>query len=250
MNLFFELHSGLWREAPGDDASTLKALALCGELPSRPRILDVGCGPGAQSLLLARATRGYVMAVDNHGAYLSELQKRAGAQGLWNHIETCRSDMRSLPFARESFDLIWSEGALYAMGWREALKTLSVLLKPGACLAATDLCWTRTPEPDARDFWQAGYPDMTDVAARVQQCSEAGYQVLGHFELPRSAWEDYYGPLERRLKDLARRHADNPDAQATLAAEQREIDLWRQQGDSFAYVFFVLRKPQPPDEEE
>ena len=48
MTLFMELHSGNHREGPGDNESTLKALRMVTDLPERPDILDVGCGPGIQ----------------------------------------------------------------------------------------------------------------------------------------------------------------------------------------------------------
>ena len=51
MRFFFEIHQGLPREGPGDFDSTRRALALLGGLPERPRILDIGCGPGMQTNL-------------------------------------------------------------------------------------------------------------------------------------------------------------------------------------------------------
>ncbi|MFB7264903.1 transferase, partial [Streptomyces nojiriensis] len=50
---FFALHHGLPRQAPGSDASTRHLLSLCGPLPERPRVLDLGCGPGRSVLPLA-----------------------------------------------------------------------------------------------------------------------------------------------------------------------------------------------------
>ncbi|MDB5040737.1 MAG: transferase [Candidatus Eremiobacteraeota bacterium] len=55
--LFFELHSSLPREGPGDDATT-RSVLLSLDLPQAPKVLDVGCGPGAGSLVLARESGG------------------------------------------------------------------------------------------------------------------------------------------------------------------------------------------------
>ena len=76
-DVFFELHRDLPREGPGDDESTLRALALCTELPERPDVLDVGCGPGMQTLALAAATGGIITAVDAHEPFLDQLRERA-----------------------------------------------------------------------------------------------------------------------------------------------------------------------------
>ncbi|NRA02079.1 MAG: hypothetical protein HRU00_05690 [Myxococcales bacterium] len=58
IEVFWKLHQGLPKQGPGSDASTRRALALVPELPSAPRILDLGCGPGRQTLVLARETGG------------------------------------------------------------------------------------------------------------------------------------------------------------------------------------------------
>ena len=87
--VFFELHRDLPREGPGDDASTLRALAMCTELPAQPDVLDVGCGPGMQTLALATATGGTVTAVDAHEPFLDQLRQRAEAAGCASVSMSC-----------------------------------------------------------------------------------------------------------------------------------------------------------------
>jgi hypothetical protein len=60
--IFWEIHSNLPREGPGDDTSTRTAFFMLTDLPKAPRILDVGCGPGMQTLSL----RGSLMALLLH----------------------------------------------------------------------------------------------------------------------------------------------------------------------------------------
>ncbi len=84
--VFFEVHSGL---------------------PERPRILDLGCGPGAQTLELAGLCQGRIVAVDNHEPFLEQLRPRAAQLGLADRVEARLGDMGSLPFEPGSFDLIW-----------------------------------------------------------------------------------------------------------------------------------------------
>ena len=64
MQIMLDVHSGLPRQGPGDDESTLRALSFCTELPMQPAVLDVGCGPGMQTVALARGTDGTITAVD------------------------------------------------------------------------------------------------------------------------------------------------------------------------------------------
>ena len=64
MDCFMALYGTLPRAGPGDDASTAKAYGMCDGLPAKPRILDIGCGPGAQTLALARLSEGTILALD------------------------------------------------------------------------------------------------------------------------------------------------------------------------------------------
>ena len=113
MSIFRELTEGLPRQAPGSASATLRALGLVRGLPTRPRILDVGCGPGAQTVELARATGGWIVAVDIRQRFLDELTERAAAAGILPQVTTVNTSMFDMDFADASFDLIWSEGAIY-----------------------------------------------------------------------------------------------------------------------------------------
>ncbi len=128
MSRFWRLRSGLPREGPGSDESTRKALqSVAASLPEAPRILDVGCGPGMQTLVLARETGGHVTAVDRHQPFLDELNRRGARDGLTDRITAVNASMSALDFPDGGFDLIWSEGAIYIMGFAGGPDTLRSL---------------------------------------------------------------------------------------------------------------------------
>ncbi|MFB3133964.1 MAG: methyltransferase domain-containing protein [Rhodothermales bacterium] len=242
MDLFFEIHRDLPREAPGSDACTARALAMAPPLPNDPHILDIGCGPGAHTLVLATQTGGHVTAIDTHQPYLDELTRRAEQAHLASRIRAQYGDMFALDFEDASFDLIWSEGAIYIIGFREGLAAWHRFLKPGGALAVTELTWLVDDPPDeARRVWQAAYPAMKHVEENVAILQEAGYTSLGHFPLPESAWWDhYYTPIEHRIAALRQRYQNDAEALAVLDEEQREIDLYRRYSSSYGYVFYIM----------
>ena len=64
--LFYELFSGLPRQGPGTAEGTRRALRLVPDVGPRTRVLDVGCGTGAQTLVLADSSPSRIVAVDIH----------------------------------------------------------------------------------------------------------------------------------------------------------------------------------------
>jgi SAM-dependent methyltransferase len=243
--VFFDIQRGLPRQGPGDDASTLRALSLCAELPERPDVLDVGCGPGRQTIALAQALDGRITAGDLHQEYLDQLVATAVAEGLRERIGQMRVDMLDLPFGRDSFDLIWSEGAAYILGFGEAFARWQYPLRARGYIAVTELTWLtdRRPAP-AADFFASEYPPMTDVATNLATIEEQGCEMIGHFTLPDAAWWDhYYTPLEAKLPELRVKYADDAEALELVEMTAREIDVRRRFGDSYGYEFYVARAP-------
>ena len=141
--IFFEVYENLPRQGPGNRDCASKALSLCSGLPEYPAILDLGCGVGGQTLQLAQMIPGSITAVDSHAPSIERLRTAVERNGLSHRVSAVVGDMARLKMAPESFDLIWSEGALYSIGLADALCVCRKLLRPGGCLAFT-LClyWT------------------------------------------------------------------------------------------------------------
>ena len=155
--LLVEMHEELDRLGPGDERSTLRALRLCSELPPKPEILDIGCGTGAQTLTLVKNTDGMITATDLVTGLLSTVTERVAASGLQSRVTTQVADMNALPFADGAFDLLWSEGALYIIGFDAGLATWRWLLKPGGYLVVSEASWFRPNPPDElAEFWAEG----------------------------------------------------------------------------------------------
>ncbi|MBW2268921.1 MAG: methyltransferase domain-containing protein [Deltaproteobacteria bacterium] len=236
------VNGDLDQQGPGSDASTLRALETLAELPSTPRIADMGCGPGRQTLALARATGGHIAALDLLPPFLKRLRTRAEGAGLADRIALVQSDMARPPFAASSFDLIWSEGAVYNVGFEAGLARWGELLRPGGLAAVTELSWIGEPPTETLAFWQGHYPEMADVEANCKRAERAGYRVLDHFALPHSDWRAYYDPIEARAAKLRPRYADDPRALAAIGHQDHEIEIFEGSRGSYSYVFYLLRK--------
>ena len=241
--LFFELFGGLPRQGPGTAASTRRALGLVPDVGPRTRVLDVGCGTGAQTLVLGLDSPARIVAVDNHPPFIDILNREAQTLGIANRLEARVADMRRLDFPDRSFDLIWCEGAIYNVGVEAGLRDWRRLLRRNGHVALTEVCWQKPePPPECAAFWQREYPAIRDTAALLAAVDGCDYRTVGHFPLPASAWwDDYYRPLQDNLTAFRKRHRNAPDAQALADQCQQEIDIWHAHSAFYGYEFLVLR---------
>jgi ubiquinone/menaquinone biosynthesis C-methylase UbiE len=67
--------------------------------------LDVGCGPGMQTIELAKNTDGIIYALDNHDKFLDHLKNKAKKENLDNKIQMINGSMFTLDkyFKKEEF---------------------------------------------------------------------------------------------------------------------------------------------------
>ena len=201
MSVFFEIHSGNLREGPGSFKTTKKAISCIKELSQNPKILDVGCGPGQQSIDLAMLTKGNITSIDNHQPYLDSLSKKIINQGLKDRISILNRDMSNLSLEPNSFDLIWSEGAIYNIGFENGLRLWRPLLKPNGYIAVTEISWLKENLPkELHDFWNKAYPEVKHITNNLEIIKYCGYKILSNFTLPESDWWNYYNPITAKLE--------------------------------------------------
>lgn len=238
---FFLVHQGLSREGPGNDAATLRALRRLPPLPAWPRVLDLGCGPGAQTVVLARELGTPVVAVDLHRPFLDQLERSAREAGLADLIEVRCADMGALDDPPSSVDLIWCEGAVFVLGFVESIRRWRPLLRPAGLMVVSDAVWlVDDPPAGARAHW-AEYP-LASAAERMRSAEAEGMSVIDSFPLGPEAWRGYYQPLRRRLEALRREAADNPALAQVLDETEREITGFELHGSTFGYQFFLMQK--------
>jgi serine/threonine-protein kinase HipA len=240
---FFALHSDLPREAPGSDAATEDALDRLPPVPEG-RILDLGCGPGKHTLVLARRLGRPVDAIDLHLPFLRQLEGAAVEAGLDRLVATRRADFRALDIPEGSAALIWCEGAIYLAGFAEGLRLWRPLLVPDGLLVASELTWlTDDPPGEAAEYFKQAYPGMTTVDGNRIMAEAAGFDLLDHFVLPQRAWwEEYLTPLEARMQALRPQAESDPDLAAVIDEQAQETAVVERWGDSFGYVFYLMRR--------
>jgi SAM-dependent methyltransferase len=245
MELLIELHVDGERQGPGGEQETMRALELSGLSGQRGlTIADLGCGTGASTLVLASALDAHLHAVELSQAFLERLDARATARGLRDRLTLHAASMDALPFQEGSLDAIWSEGAIYNLGFERGLQQWRRYLKPGGVVAASELTWLTAARPAALDaHWRSQYAEVGSASAKLEIIERCGYSPLGYFVLPARCWLDgYYRPMQQRIPAFLAAHPHDEVAQRLVDAELREIDLYERYSEYFGYGFYIARR--------
>lgn len=239
------LHIDGERQGPGGDAETRRAIEMSGLARGASlQIADVGCGTGASTLVLAAELGARITAIDQVPEFLERLRARASARGVAGLIETHEASMETLPAADASLDAIWSEGAIYNIGFERGAAAWRRYLKPGGVLAVSELTWfteARPPELDA--YWVSQYSEVATASVKLGVLERNGYAPLGYFVLPERCWLNaYYGPTRERCAAFLRTHGSSEAARAIVAVEEEEMAVYERYRSFFGYGFYIARK--------
>lgn len=240
---FWVIHKGLPREGPGDNKSTRRAYKLLNDLPENPRILDVGCGPGMQTVELAKLSSGEIVGLDFHEPFLEQLKEAINKEDLNDRVKAVKGDMCNLKFEDGSFDVIWSEGAIFVIGFEKGLREWKRLLTPKGCLVVSELCWLKHDVPkEAEAYITQAYPAVKTIEGNIEIIQNSGYRLVDSFVLPsKSWWDNYYTPIENRLPSLKSRYKDDEEALPVIKYSETEIEMFRKYSDYYGYAFYIMQ---------
>ena len=245
LELIIDLHKNSERQGPGAEKDTLKALAFL-NLPTdqKLKVADIGCGSGGQTITLAKTINGQITAVDLFPEFLVELNEKSQKLELTDKIVTLEKSMEDLPFNKEEFDLIWSEGAIYNIGFENGLIKWKDYLKVGGYLAVGELTWITQSRPkEIENFWKEEYPEIDIASNKIKQLEHNGYTLVGYFYLSEDRWiQNYYKPMEARFNTFLKRHKNSELAKKVVDEHKAEIDLYKKYKEYYSYGFYVARK--------
>lgn len=245
LQLLIDLHKGAKRQGPGGDKETEQAIDLALIDRSAPlKIADIGCGTGSSTLILARLLNAKITAVDFLQDFLDVLETRAKREGVADKITPVCSSMDNLPFEDEEFDVIWSEGAIYNIGFEKGIVAWKRYLQAGGLLVASEISWiTNTRPTEISEHWESEYPEIGMASSKIKVLEENGYSPIGYFVLPEHCWlENYYGPLQSSFQDFLNRNGKSQDARALVEAERQEIMLYEKYKAHYSYGVYIARK--------
>jgi len=245
IELLIDFHKDANRQGPGSALETMKALNLIGvNQKENLKIADIGCGSGAQTIVLVQNINGQITAVDLFPEFLVELDNKAKKLGLHHRIKTLKKSMEDLPFDNEEFDLIWSEGAIYIKGFETGIKEWKNYLKTGGYLAVSEITWITNSRPkEIEEYWNKEYPEIDTASIKIRILEENGYSPVGYFILSQNSWIDnYYKPMEKRFSAFLEKHNYSEMVRNIVEEHKEEIRKYQKYKDYYSYGFYIAKK--------
>ena len=199
--------------------------ALATGTPScrRPRVWHRGGYLGARPVPF-----GTITAIDQQPAFLSALRMRRPRtpSGLGGHAH--RGLLRAaLP--RESLDLIWSEGAIYTLGFAAGLAAWRPFLKERA-LAVTELTWLTDFRAEPLQAWDKAYPEVGTASTKFAILEQQGFRPWA-ISPPDALLAGGYEPLEASLPAFWRARAQGRSGNPCPRGERQPLSaFWRPGG--------------------
>ena len=243
LNIIYDFFSNTERQGPGSPEETLKALGFIGGLTEKSKIVDIGCGTGGQTMVLGENTPCKITGVDTWPDFINQFNQNAQVKNLQDRVKGIVGNMENLPFQEEELDLIWSEGAIYNIGFERGLNEWRKFLKQGGYIAVTENTWFSEQRPtEIQDFWQKIYPEIDTIPNKLVQMQKAGFLPIATYILPETIWTDYYAWQKLRRESFLKKHEGNKAIEKFVASMQYEAELYDKYKSYYGYMFYIGKK--------
>ncbi len=187
----------------------------------KPSILDIGCGSGVPTIILAEISNGIITAIDIDKECLEILNEKIHKSGLEKRIITQKCSMLNMPFPPNSFDIIWAEGSITMIGFKKGISKCRAFLKQGGYLVVHD--------------------DESNIKRKIDDISKSGYKLLKQLFISEKAWwQEYFAHLEKEINERYLVHDKKPKGKDRRIND--EIIMYRKNPDRFNSVYFIMKK--------
>ncbi len=241
LSLICKYYANLDRQGPGSPEATAKALGFIANLSDSSRIADIGCGTGGQTMTLAQCAPGCITGIDLFPVFINLFNQNAGRLNLQHRVKGVVGSMDELPFGYGELDLIWSEGAIYNIGFERGLHEWRNFLKAGGHIAVSEASWFTEERPaEIEEFWTDAYPGIDTISNKMRQMQKTGYIPIASFIIPENCWtEHFYAPQVEAQKIFLKENAGSSSAVAFIENQRRESDLYDRYKEYYGYVFYT-----------
>lgn len=142
---FMAKHVGLSVLHPGGFESTEKLIGRY-KINNDTRVLDIACGKGTTSVLIAKKFKCKVIGIDISSELITQAKKLAKKNRVDNLIEFHVGDATSLPFQGDEFDVTIAQAMLVLIDNKDkVIQEALRVLKPTGMAGWIELTWRKQP---------------------------------------------------------------------------------------------------------
>jgi SAM-dependent methyltransferase len=244
MDLIIKTHVGLERQGPGSSEMTIKALNFLDDLKKNCKVLDLGCGTGGQTMVLAQNITGKIIGMDLIPDFIKIFNENTKNLNLHERVNGIVGSMDNLSFQKEEFDLIWAEGVIDNIGFEKCLKYWNNFLKSNGYISVTCPSWFTYEHPEEIEkFWADAGSKLDTIGNNISIMQKTGYSFISAFILPEKCWTDnYFNHREAAEKELLEKYTGNKTVEEYVKNCKYEVELYSKYKKHYGYVLYIEKK--------
>jgi len=244
IDLICEYYSNFERQGPGSPETSIKALSFIDNLNRLSQIADIGCGTGGQTIVLAQQTTANIIGIDIAPIMIEKFNDNMIKNNLQNRIKGVVGSMDNLSFKKEELDMIFSEGAIYNIGFERGLNEWNKYIKQDGYIAVSEASWFTENRPsEITDFWMNAYPEIDTISNCISKIQKAGYIPMASFIIPEYCWTDNFYKSHASFQDVfLNKYPGNKAVEKLIADERYEARMYNEYKKYYGYVFYIGKK--------
>lgn len=183
-----------------------------------PRILDVGCGSGIPTLLMAEIFNGKITAIDPDTNSIDYLTTKIKELNLSERISTSNCSLFDNEVKNNQYDIVLAEGLLNVVGFQKGFLRITELLKRKGFIIIHD--------------------EFKDQNEKMELIKNSGFRILDSFVLDEQIWwNDFFRCLEIEISFIT-----NKELLKLFKSDLNEIELFKKDPSPYNSVYFIIEK--------
>jgi ubiquinone/menaquinone biosynthesis C-methylase UbiE len=181
-----------------------------------PRILDVGCGSGVPTLMMAEKFNGKITAVDTDTKSIDIFREKIKGLNLSNRVTLSNSSFFDIKVKNNEYDLILAEGLLNVVGFQKGFLRIIKLLKRKGFIIIHD--------------------EFQNQNEKIEFIKNNDCKILDSFVLDEQIWwNDYFKRLEKEISSNS-----NKELLKLFKSDIEEIKLFKKNPSQYISVYYII----------
>jgi len=183
-----------------------------------PKILDVGCGSGVPTLMVAEMNSGEITAVDTDAKSINIFREKIKELNLSNRVSLSNCSFFDIKNKNNYYDLILAEGLLNVVGFEKGFLKLTELLKRKGYIIIHD--------------------EFLNQDKKIEFIKNNNCKILNSFVLDEQIWwNDYFKCLEKEISSIS-----NQESFKLFKSDLREIKMFKKNPSKYTSVYYIIEK--------